>query len=199
MADGDDPRPGGGMAGRGFVAFWRSLPGVLTGIAAVLTAVIGLIGLWRSLDDGNGAESSLTGRAATVAMTTGEPGTLSGDVLAEGRLTMRDEDAANLRRKRVSAGDPEADLVLYGAGTPDFATLYAPYGGLFADASGGVDKAGCVEALTTRTRDTVQLVDLAEGSILCLKTHAGTIAALRIVSPPAIGNPQLVFDYTLWP
>jgi len=43
-----------GGAGR-FWSFWTTLPGILTGVAAVLTAIIGLVGLWRGLSVGAGA------------------------------------------------------------------------------------------------------------------------------------------------
>ena len=86
---------------------------------------------------------------------------------------MGDEDAANLRRKRVSVGDPEADLFLQGAGNPDNGILYALYGGLCAEPTGVVDKAGCVEAFTARTRDRVPLTDLDQGSILLPEDASG--------------------------
>jgi len=202
MADGDDPGAGDEETGGGFLAFWSSLPGVLKGLAAVITAAIALLGVWRSLD-GGGDDKTVTpstsgGAGTTAAGTTGAPVASSGDALAEGRLTLQDKDSANLQAKRVRIGDPNADLTLHGAGTPDFGILYAPYGGLLAETSGAVDKAGCVEALTARSGDRVQLADLQPGSKLCLKTAAGAIALLQIVSPPAIGSAQLVFEYALW-
>lgn len=194
MAEDDEGKSRGG-----FLAFWSTLPGVLTGIAALLTAIVGVAGLWRSLDNGSETAQTPDSNVAITSATTTEKGDASGgDVLAAGRLTMRDEDAANLRRKRVSVGDPEADLWLQGAGNPDFGILYAPYGGLFSDASDASDKQACVAALNARTRDRLRLSDLEKGSTFCLKTHEGGIAALRIVSPPVIGSPQLVFEYTLW-
>jgi hypothetical protein len=48
----------------GFLAFWTTLPGILTGLAALITAVVGAIGLWKSQSGGNhpsaSPESSLT-------------------------------------------------------------------------------------------------------------------------------------------
>ena len=202
MAAGEDPTGGDEENGGGFLAFWSSLPGVLKGLAAVITAAIALIGVWRSLDGGGDDDTATpatnAGGGTTGAAITGEPATPAGSALAEGRLTLQDKDSANLKAKRVRVGDPNADLTLQGAGTPDFGILYAPYGGLLAETSGAVDKAGCVEALTARSADRVQLADLQPGSKLCLKTAAGAIALLQIVSPPAIGSAQLVFEYTLW-
>lgn len=201
MVDGDDPGGGDEETGGGFLAFWSSLPGVLKGLAAVITAAIALLGVWRSLDGGDDETATVStsgGAGTTVAGTTGKPVAPSGDALAEGRLTLQDKDSANLQAKRVRIGDPNADLSLQGAGTPDFGILYAPYGGLLAETTGAVDKAGCVEALTARSGDRVMLADLRPGSKLCLKTGPGTIALLEIVSAPVIGSPELVFEYTLW-
>ena len=201
MADEDDPAAGDEVTGGGFLAFWSSLPGVLKGVAAVLTAAIALIGVWRSLDGGDDETAGRVtsrGGGATAAGSDGSVVTANGEALAEGRLTLRDNDTANLRAKRVRVGDPDADLSLQGAGTPDSGILYAPYGGLLAETTDADDKAGCVEALTTRSGDRVELTELRQGARLCLKTAAGAIALLQVVSAPAIGSPQLVFEYTLW-
>jgi hypothetical protein len=200
MEDGDDPGAGGDESGHGFLAFWSSLPAVLKGLAAVITATIALLGVWRSLD-GGGDETATTpsaGAGAGATTATQEPTGPAGDTLAEGRLTLQDKDTANLKAKRVRVGDPEADLSLQGAGTPDLGILYAPYGVLLAVATDVDDKPGCVAALNARSSDRIELPDLRKGSLLCLKTSDGGIALLHIVSPPAIGSPQLVFEYTLW-
>jgi hypothetical protein len=209
MVDEDDSGGGeeSGGGGRGFLAFWSSLPAVLKGLAAVLTALVAVLGVWRSVrDDSEGAAPAPATEPVTVGATTQDTGTGTGDyartptgsVLAEGRLAMRDNDTANLRRERISVGDPDADLWLTGAGNPDSGIVYAPYGGLFSDPVEANDKAACVAALNARTRDRVPLAELEAGTTLCLKTHEGGIAALRIVSPVEIGSPELVFEYTLW-
>jgi hypothetical protein len=199
MEDGDDPGAGGDNSGHGFLAFWGSLPAVLKGLAAVITAAIALLGVWRSLDGGGETLKPSAGAGGGATSAAGEPGGPTGDALAHGRLTLQDKDTANLKAKHVSAGGADADVSLLGAGTPDYGMLYAPYGGLLAMATDLDDKAGCVAALNARSSDRVQLPDLQQGSLLCLKTHAGEIALLHIVSPVAIGSPQLVFEYTLWP
>ena len=54
------------QAGSGFWAFWRSLPGILTGVAAVITAVATLGALFVGRG-GNGTESPTPGAASTEA------------------------------------------------------------------------------------------------------------------------------------
>jgi hypothetical protein len=56
--------------GSRFRAFWSSLPGVLTGIAAVITAVVTLAALFRGGDD---SDSDVTGGAAEAAATVPGP------------------------------------------------------------------------------------------------------------------------------
>lgn len=60
---------------RGFWSFWTTLPGVLTGVAAVVTAIVGLVTLWHGLSWGASAPGapsafsiSLTCRGTTVTV-----------------------------------------------------------------------------------------------------------------------------------
>ena len=70
MVDGEDPTGGDEENGGGFLAFWSSLPGVLKGLAAVITAAIALIGVWRSLD-GGGDDDTATPATNAGGGTTG--------------------------------------------------------------------------------------------------------------------------------
>ncbi len=49
------PRAKQAAGGGRFWSFWTTVPGILTGIAALLTAIIGLVGLWRGLGVGASA------------------------------------------------------------------------------------------------------------------------------------------------
>ena len=49
---------------RGFIRYWTTLPGVLTGLAALLTAVVAVVGVVRSAGDKPG---SSTAAAITVS------------------------------------------------------------------------------------------------------------------------------------
>src|SRR5580765_698092 len=42
----------------GFLAFWTTLPGILTGVAALITAIVGVVGLWKSQNDGSSAPTT---------------------------------------------------------------------------------------------------------------------------------------------
>jgi hypothetical protein len=47
----------------GFLAFWTTLPGILTGLGALITAIVGVVGLWKFQSgggDNGGAQAPLT-------------------------------------------------------------------------------------------------------------------------------------------
>jgi hypothetical protein len=60
------------QAGSGFWAFWRSLPGILTGVAAVITAAAALGALFVG-GGGDGTESPTSGAAASTEPTGATP------------------------------------------------------------------------------------------------------------------------------
>jgi hypothetical protein len=53
---------------RGFWSFWTTLPGILTGLAGLLTAIIAVVGLWRSLGWGGGTPSAPGGGPSTFSI-----------------------------------------------------------------------------------------------------------------------------------
>jgi hypothetical protein len=60
----DDPAP---RRRSGFLAFWTSLPGVLTGVAAVIAAAGALAAVFRGDGDGGSSRDSVSGGAAQVS------------------------------------------------------------------------------------------------------------------------------------
>src|SRR2546423_15298620 len=91
----------------GFLAFWTTLPGILTGVAALITAVVGAIGLWKSKSDDNSKLSSANPPApATSVAETGAP---SGQV-ARGRLSLVRGDWADIERGQVG-NSTNADVI----------------------------------------------------------------------------------------
>src|SRR3977135_2873403 len=78
-----------------FLTFWTTLPGVLTGVAAVLTAVAGLATLWHSSGGGNGAPASNAAPSASQAGTTSAGTTVHG-VLRHGRVSLNSGDSVDL-------------------------------------------------------------------------------------------------------
>lgn len=54
----NDQRPVDTERGRGGAAFWTTLPGILTGLAAVITALVGLFTLLGLGEEGDNADSA---------------------------------------------------------------------------------------------------------------------------------------------
>src|SRR3954451_22974036 len=77
-----------GKAKSGFLAFWTTLPGILTGVAAVITAFVGLATFLRS-DTPSTEPAARTEPAQTTAAT-------GSGILSRGRLSLRSGDQADL-------------------------------------------------------------------------------------------------------
>jgi hypothetical protein len=84
-----------------------------------------------------------------------------------------------------------ADLTLAGGIGETLAGFIAP-GQLVGD------KQSCITVLNAR-HDTCEVLSGVEvGSWLCVQTDAGHIAALHVLALPTVGDPNLVFSYTVW-
>jgi hypothetical protein len=199
-----------------FRAFWTTLPGVLTGVAAVLTAVVALLTLWGGGDDADtapapastAAERSTPGDAESGGGDSGGGSATdtpaaratppsSADVLAQGELTMRTPEDADLERGLVGASVDGADLYLFcDAGTCLLTNMGS--GQLLTTAPGPVDRAGCVSALRMRQDGALRLSQVPPGWWLCLQTSEGHIAAVEPTHLPDVGAVELSLRYTVW-
>jgi hypothetical protein len=195
------------------LAFWTSLPGVLTGAAALITAVVTLVGLWPTSGKGHndqpGAstvserdpaaeasqpETPLTTAAQPNKATTAGGGGV-GELIGRGQVTLGDGDNVDLVSGVVSSGVSN-DLYLQG-NSPDLGDLYTVREAMVITPKLR-NRAGCVAALNSRRVDRVPIGELKAGTPVCITTEEGHVAALRIIRPVAIGHPQLVFTYSLW-
>jgi len=188
----------GGQPGR-FLSFWTTLPGILTGSAALITAVVSLLALFHAFGGSSGATGSTSGITSPHA-STGETSaaSLPEGVFRRGTLTMTGEvDYANLEQGVTGTGVSPSDItyVLGGFGYE----LHDARGIAPAPAgSGMIDKAACVRTLTVRQDLKVDVDKLSKGSQLCVQTYDSHVALLTIVSLPGVGNPNIVFDYVVW-
>lgn len=196
---GSDPTPGSQAARRGgFWTFWTTLPGILTGFAAVVTAIVGLI----TLLNGFGAERNNTGSnqvAPGRSIATSGPQTTSSSqpngVFIQGRLTMKSPDDADLERGVVGPGVSGSDLYLYCSGVD---CLLNSMSSLMTTKEGPGNKSSCTTALTSRQDGALYLRQLRKGETLCVQTADGHVGALRILGLPGVGTIEFVFSYTLW-
>jgi hypothetical protein len=172
----------------GFLAFWTTLPGILTGLAALITAIVGAVGLWRSQHDVSSAPT--TAATTSVESTAGGGGA---SVTGRGRLSLGSGDEADLEQGQIGTSST-ADLIFGPESTP---TVLATGSSFLAPAAGTLTKAGCTRALRTR-HDTFELVSRASEQGLCVSTVEGNVAGVRIVKRPGVGNANLVLAFTVW-
>ena len=174
----------------GFLAFWTTLPGILTGVAALITAIVGAIGLWKSQSDGNSTGSA--NQPVTVTSAT-KTGTSSGHV-ARGRLSLVRGDSADLERGQIG-NSTNADVIFGPESTP---TLLPAASAFLAPAQARPTKQSCTSALGAR-HDTSEIVSQLDTNRICVSTTEGHVAVVRIISAPGVGSAKLVLRYTVWP
>jgi hypothetical protein len=190
-----------------FLTFWTTLPGVLTGLAALLTAVISVVTVLHSGGGSPTTPAAATSMAAVsspsfaTTRNSSPPGTSdtniasSGGTLAQGRISMQSGDFADLEHNRVGNGVPDPDLGFVVAGN-DYQLTAMKH--LARIAGQPANRTACVAALNSRSDTYVLMSQLQVGSQLCVQTSGNHVAALRAVSLPGPGNPDFVYLYTVW-
>jgi hypothetical protein len=188
-----------------FVTFWTTLPGILTGFAALITAIVSVITVLHPFGGGSNASTTMIGRSSapftlpseTTTAVASPSATLTSSVpsgvLAQGTLAMKSGDYANLAQGRVGNSVLDPDLYLHGGPLWQLDAW-----GSLAPTSGQLDRAACVSALKTRSDGYEELSKFRAGSVFCLETGDDHVGMLRIVTLPGVGTGELVLDYTVW-
>ena len=133
------PEDDSGKGKSGFLAFWTTLPGILTGVAAVVTAFVGLATFLRSTES---AAVATTSRVTQPAALTAAPA--GGGVLSHGRLSLRSGDQTDLETGVIGTSSG-TDLSFGPESTP---WLHAGADAFFAPVAATPTRAGCAAALT---------------------------------------------------
>ena len=170
----------------GFLAFWTTLPGILTGLAALITSVVGAVTLFKT--QGGGNEKSATPGSSSVTIDVSQ-----GPKASSGRLSLRRGDSADLEGGQVGQ-PPNADLTFGLETTP---TLHYTGTSSFAPVDAQPTKSDCEAALRGRS-DVTELVSEVQRRWVCVSTTEGNVAVVRTLSPPGVGNAKLVLGYTVW-
>jgi hypothetical protein len=191
----------------GFWAFWTTLPGILTGVATLITAIVGLVALFNTSGGGQNnppAPISTSGLANHVETSPAAPSSIQATdlthqpagVFVTGNIRMSGAVDVDLEKGLVGLGVPGRDLYLYCSGVD--CLLAVDDGALMTTAERPGGKPACISALTTRHDISLNLFDLSTGQTLCVQTNDGHVGALRILSLPGVGTTEFVFSYTLW-
>jgi len=197
---GSDPTPGSQAPRRsGFLTFLTTLPGILTGSAAVITAIVGLITLLNGLGGGqnnNGANQAGPEQIrSTSGPTTASSRLSNGVFIQRSRFTMKSPDDADLETGVVGSGLSGVDLYLYCSGTQ---CLLNAMRSLMTTIGGPGTKSSCIAALGSRHDQALDLGHLRTGERLCIQTQEGHVGAVRILGLPGVGATEFTFSYTLW-
>lgn len=192
----DEVHPSAAAEGKsGFLAFWTTLPGILTGAAALLTAIVGLLAalnLPHPAPVATSPPASSVVQALAPLAASASLGASAETVIRTGAVTMSSPDGVDLSTGQITSSVVDADLYLSCGGTQcslEWRLVQAP---------SASSKAACVDALRQRMQDTIQVTSLQPGAELCVQTHDLRVAALKLTQIPGPGAPQLVFEYTLW-
>ena len=195
-APGEPPKAKNGSSG-GFLAFWSTLPGILTGIAALITAIVGLATLIHSWGGSN--ETATAPQAAATLTSTpasADSGTSGQEPIGAtktGPLALRRGDEADLERGVVGF-DANSDIMLGPESTP---WLYASNAAFLAPVQTMPSESTCRRALSGRHDPFEQVSDLSAPWV-CVSTTEGHIAVVEIVGTPDVGSAQLDLKYTVW-
>jgi hypothetical protein len=169
----------------GSTTFWKTVPGILTGVAALLSAIAGLIVVLVQVFGTPGQDPPDDTAARSTTSAPAKAGELHRD-----RIEMRDADYADLETGKVGQ-PPGTDFYLHG--TDQLVTGYP-----MAPVSGPITKASCVEALSSREDRGAHISKVGDDQWLCVQTDEGNLAGMRIVQRPGPGKPSVGFEYVLW-
>jgi hypothetical protein len=177
-----------------FLAFWTTLPGILTGLAALVSAVVGGIALWKTQSGGGDNSPTAAPRTVTLssAPTVGAGGQSKiSPFLASGRLSLFRGDSADLERGKIGEST-EADLSFGPESTP---TLRAAATASLAAVNRRPTKPACVAALRRRG-DSFEVVSQVETKWTCVSTTDGNVGVMRILK--VVASVEVVLDYVVW-
>lgn len=193
--------PAGSKAAEGgSTTFWKTVPGILTGLAALVTAIGGLIvvlvqvfgtpGQDPPADTGThvNGESAIAETAATTAGTAGPAGSL----LRSDQVEMNADDWIDLEAGKVGKWVATSDFVMIGSdrfsSTPYPTTVV----------SGPITKAACAAALDKRDDGGAAFSEIEDDQWMCVETEEKHLAGVRIVKRPTAGDPVAGLDYVIW-
>jgi len=177
----------------GFLAFWTTLPGILTGLAALITAIVGAVGLWKSQSGDNRAATSTESSLTTSTSETGSSQGTGSRSPGKGVLRLVRGDTADLETGQIGFSG-QADLQFGPGSNPN---LFAAGSAFLAPLEGKPTKRACVRVLSGR-RDAFEVLAELDTKMICVSTTERNVALVRVIRTPGVGNAKLVLGYTVW-
>jgi len=178
----------------GFLAFWTTLPGILTGLAALITAIVTAIGVWKTESGGN-SNSSPANLPPSISVSSGTvPSQGSSSSKRRGQLALARDDEADLEGGQVGFS-ANADVQFGPETTPN---LFGANSAFLAPLEGKPTKRACTAALNAR-HDAFEVLPQLDTKRICVSTSEGHIAVVQVVREPGVGNAKLVLAYTVFP
>jgi hypothetical protein len=174
-------RPARRRSGRRRVTSLAGL--VVTVSAVVIFAVARFAGEPQTQPPEPNASSSHTGR---------------GEVIKQGQLTLKAEDDAYLEGAIVGTRVPVTDIYFPTVTGPATAMAIAPQGSAtMTNVSGPVDRGKCERALNGRQDSFEDIGEIGVGGWICVRTNAGDIAGLQILTYSLVPQ-QVIVKFTVW-
>jgi hypothetical protein len=201
-APAEPPKGNDGRGNGGFLAFWTTLPGILTGVAALITAIVGLATLVHSWKGGGqpASQQQASAAATSSSLTTTEASSGSGTSgenatgsSKRGRFTLRRGDAADL--EQGFPGFSANDDVMFGPESTPY--LYASGAAFLAPIERIPSKRTCTRALSQR-RDPYEVISNLSARWVCVSTTEGHVAYVEILRTPGVGSAELDLKYMVW-
>ncbi|CAN5319190.1 hypothetical protein BH18ACT14_BH18ACT14_08130 [soil metagenome] len=198
MPDSAQPPESNSSGKGGFLTFWTTLPGILTGIAALITAIVGLATFLHSGKNTASTASPEQSLAETAISTTAATTSNSGSsgpagTIKEGRLALGRGDAADLEHGVI--GFTSNDDIMFGPESTPY--LYASDTAFLAPIQTPPSKRACESVLSQRRAAFESIPELLAPWV-CVSTSEGHVANVKIVRTPGVGSAQLLLKYTVW-
>ena len=178
----------------GFLAFWTTLPGILTGLAALITAIVGAVALFKTTDNGKNTSPSANPAPSISVSSETVPSQGSSSSKRGGQLSLARDDEADLERGLVGFSE-NADVQFGPETTPN---LFGANSAFLAPLEGKPTKGACTAALNAR-HDAFEVLPQLDTRRICVSTSEGHVAVVQVLREPGVGSAKLVLGYTVFP
>jgi hypothetical protein len=188
-------------------SFWTTLPGILTGLAALVTALVAAGALFLGNDhDAAGDAVAGSGAGDVSSAADGDrdqaPSSSGASSSSRAAASPAGDRAADSSAVRLLAGDYfDVDAGVQGGNGLTGSDLVwnsvlSLNGVRNAIVPAETDEAGCTATLRTRSDRVLSADQVSRGAVVCLTTDAGAVVLARFAPPDVDGS--LTVTLTVW-